>query len=155
MTEEKIKALEKDIIGTVNKTDLCRLCENCPKERMPECEKYDYDCEKCGALDECKCGNCLIGDKNFELRKDYGLADEAPSAEDKTGGWIKPEELLPEDGEHALVIVNGAFGKVVFKNAYEIAKYTSHDGWILRDYPEYENPGIKWWRIAPKLPEEG
>ena len=103
---------------------------------------------------ECKCGNC-ISDKNFELRKDYGLADEAPSAEDESGGWIKPEELLPEDGEHALVIVNGAFGKVVFKNAYEIAKYTSHDGWILRDYPEYENPGIKWWRIVPKLPEEG
>lgn len=154
MTEEKIKALEKDIFDAVNNADLCRLCQNCMIEPRPECVECDLTCEECRAFNECKYGNC-ISDKNFELRKDYGLDDEAPSAEDESGGWIKPEELLPEDGEHALVIVNGAFGKVVFKNAYEIAKYTSHDGWILRDYPEYENPGIKWWRIAPKLPEEG
>lgn len=152
MTEEQIKALEKDILQVANDGAPCLLCENSFCDFR--CEESDYNCVRCKLSGECKCAGCICN-MHFELRKDYGLADEAPSAEDESGGWIKPEELLPEDGEHALVIVNGAFGKVVFKNAYEIAKYTSHDGWILRDYPEYENPGIKWWRIVPKLPEEG
>ena len=154
MTEEKMKALEKDIFGAVNNADLCRLCQNCMIEPRPECVECDLTCEECRAFNECKCGNC-ISDKNFELRKDYGLADEAPSAEDKTGGWIKPEERMPKDGECVLVIVNGAFENLIFENGVELAEYSSKEGWILESFPEYENPGIKWWRTIPEPPEEG
>lgn len=151
MTEEQIKALEKDIVRAADHSDLCRLCQNCMIEPRPECEECDLTCEECRALKECKCGSCADS-KNFELKKDYGLTAETTcTAED--GGWIKPEERMPEEDECVLVIVSGVFGNITFKNAVELAEHTAKEGWILESFPEYENPIIKWWRAIPEPPK--
>lgn len=150
MTEEKIKAFEKDILQVANDGAPCLLCENSFCDFR--CEESDYNCVRCKLSGECKCAGCICN-MHFELRKDYGLADEAPSAEDESGGWIKPEKRMPEEDECVLVIVSGVFGNITFKNAVELAEYSSKEGWILESFPEYENPIIKWWRAIPKPPK--
>ena len=100
------------------------------------------------ALKECKCGSC-VDSKNFELKKDYGLTVETDCAAED-GGWIKPEERMPEEDECVLVIVSGVFGNITFKNAVELAEHTAKEGWILESFPEHENPIIKWWRAIPE-----
>ena len=84
MTEEEIKALEKDILQVANDGAPCLLCENSFCDFR--CEESDYNCVRCKLSGECKCAGCICN-MHFELRKDYGLADEAPSAEDESGGW--------------------------------------------------------------------
>lgn len=155
MTKEKIKALEEDIISAVNNTDLCRLCKNFTYGTRPECEESDYDCESCKEFKSCKCGSCY-SESNFKLKKEYGLADEAPYAEDEAGGWISTEERLPEKFESVLVVVNGKFQNITYEDAIMLGDYDrKEDEWFLEECPDFKFPNVKWWRAIPKPPKEG
>ena len=70
----------------------------------------------------------------------------------KNDGWIPVEERLPEDCEEiVLVQVSGKPGKnILFDNAFEFASYEKEEGWILDNYPEWENPDVIAWKNLPE-----
>ena len=79
-------------------------------------------------------------------------------AADMNNGWIPVEERLPEDCEEiVLVQVSGKPAKnILFDNAFEFASYEKEEGWILDNYPEWENPDVIAWAALsePYKPEE-
>lgn len=64
--------------------------------------------------------------------------------------WTLCSEKLPDEDEIVLVQVNGRPHKnIVLNNALQLAEY-SPDGWIIEEYPEWNDPNVVCWR---KLPE--
>lgn len=66
--------------------------------------------------------------------------------------WISAEERLPEDCEEiVLVQVSGKMAENIwFDNAFELATYVNGEGWILENYPEWENPKVIAWQPLPE-----
>ena len=67
-------------------------------------------------------------------------------------GWIPVEDGLPEDCEEiVLVQVSGKMAENIwFDNAFELATYVNGEGWILENYPEWENPKVIAWQPLPE-----
>lgn len=74
-------------------------------------------------------------------------------------GWISVKERLPDDekdGETVLAIVSGKPHKnITLCHALMTAGYFPGEGWVVNEYPEWENPTITHWMPLPELPEEG
>lgn len=68
--------------------------------------------------------------------------------------WISTKDKLPENDELVLVLVNGKFGNLTFVDAYELATYSTDEGWIIESSPEFEGPSVSWWMPLPELPME-
>ena len=73
-------------------------------------------------------------------------------------GWISVKERLPDDekdGETVLAIVSGKPHKnITLCHALMTAGYFPGEGWVVNEYPEWENPTITHWMPLPEPPEE-
>ena len=69
--------------------------------------------------------------------------------------WVRPESAMPQEGELMLVIVSGRPCRHIrLVYAVELATWTLEDGWILEEYPTYEQAEVHFWAPIPALPEE-
>lgn len=68
--------------------------------------------------------------------------------------WHDPTERLPEDGKPVLVIVSGRpTSHITLHRAMLFAEYWSDEGWILEEFPEWENARPERWRKMPTPPQ--
>ena len=69
--------------------------------------------------------------------------------------WVRPGAAMPPEGELVLVIVSGRPCRHIrLVYAVELATWTLEDGWILEEYPAYEDAEVHFWAPIPELPEE-
>lgn len=73
-------------------------------------------------------------------------------------GWSRPEKgELPPDGETVIAIVSGSPADgITLNGSYQTASYFANDpaGWVIDEWPEWENPTVHCWQPAPEAPEE-
>ena len=73
--------------------------------------------------------------------------------------WISVKERLPDDkkdGETVLAIVSGKPHKnITLCHALMTAGYFPGEGWVVNEYPEWENLTVTHWMPLPEPPEEG
>ena len=73
-------------------------------------------------------------------------------------GWFRPEKgELPPDGETVIAIVSGSpTDGITLTGSYQTASYYGEDsaGWVVDEWPEWENPTVHCWQSAPEAPEE-
>ena len=54
-----------------------------------------------------------------------------------------------------IVIVSGKPKRnITLDNAYELASFSVDEGWILEEWPEWEDPDVKYWIPLPEPPKE-
>lgn len=82
-----------------------------------------------------------------------------PPAHIDRSKWISVKERLPDDekdGEMVLVVASGKpHENITLLYAPVIAGYFPGVGWVVNEYPEWENPTITHWMPLPEPPEEG
>ena len=95
----------------------------------------------------------LCGKENASLDEFLQAVDQLKEA--AMLEWLNPEIELPPDEDHAvLCCVNDVYGNTGFVNAVLLGFYYSVEGWILEQYPEWENPNVTHWMPLPKEPKE-
>ena len=78
------------------------------------------------------------------------------SAQKWQNKWIPVEEAVPADcGDSVLVTVSGCYENKIFENALQLAQYFGIDGWLIEEYPCWEDPEIKAWMHLPEAYESG
>ena len=69
--------------------------------------------------------------------------------------WADMEHEEPVDGMQYLLIVSGKpRSNITLDHAYELAMWDTSSGWILDEYPEWEDPTVHAWAELPDPPEE-
>lgn len=73
--------------------------------------------------------------------------------------WIPVSERLPNDEKDGETVLAVVFGKphenITLYCALMTAGYFSGEGWVVNEYPEWENPIVTHWMPLPEPPEEG
>ena len=73
-------------------------------------------------------------------------------------GWFRPEKgELPPDGETVIAIVSGSpADRITLNGSYQTATCYEENsaGWVVDEWPEWENPTVHCWQPAPEAPEE-
>ena len=73
-------------------------------------------------------------------------------------GWFRPEKgELPPDGETVIAIVSGSpTDGITLNGSYQTATYYGEDsaGWVVDEWPWWENPTVHCWQPTPEAPEE-
>ena len=73
------------------------------------------------------------------------------SIQKRQNGWIPVEEAVPADcGESVLVTVSGQYENKIFENALQLACCFGIDGWLIEEYPHWEEPEVKAWMHLPE-----
>ena len=68
--------------------------------------------------------------------------------------WRDPDVEIPRDDSFIPALVSGKpKANITLISAACIASYCDSDGWIVEEYPEWENPTVEWWMPIPKPPE--
>ena len=68
--------------------------------------------------------------------------------------WISAAERLPETGELVLVAASGRPKKNIWLvDAYLLAGYDEMSGWIIDDFPEWEDVQVSFWMPLPEPPD--
>ena len=68
--------------------------------------------------------------------------------------WISVKDRLPEIYEDVLVIASGNPQKNITLSAAYCFGYISGDGWVIEEYPEWENAYVTHWMMLPDPPKE-
>ena len=69
--------------------------------------------------------------------------------------WVRPEMALPAEDTPVLVIASGQpVHETILDHAVLLAKCYPDEGWVLEEYPDYEQAEIHFWAPIPELPEE-
>jgi len=74
-----------------------------------------------------------------------------------TPKWISTKNRLPnpETECSVLALVSGQPKKnIILDHAYQIAGYYADEGWVIDEYPEWENATVHCWMPLPELPKE-
>lgn len=99
---------------------------------------------------------CGAGTPMQKLFADVCLAG-APTAYVTSVEWIRADERLPDDerdGETVLAIVSGKpHENITLCQAVMLAGYFGEEGWLVNEYPEWENPVVTHWMPLPELPK--
>ena len=73
-------------------------------------------------------------------------------------GWRRPEKgELPTEEVTVIAIVSGSpSAEVTLLGSYQTATYYGEDpaGWVVDEWPEWENPTVHCWQPTPEAPEE-
>ena len=73
-------------------------------------------------------------------------------------GWFRPEKgELPSAGRSVIAIVSGSPAKnITLNGSYQTATYYGEDsaGWVVDEWPAWENPTVHCWQPTPEAPEE-
>lgn len=70
--------------------------------------------------------------------------------------WISVAERLPDEYQGVLCIVDGQPAKnITLEGAYQIGGWDGCGGWIIEEWPEWEDAKVSWWRPLPGPPEKG
>lgn len=73
-------------------------------------------------------------------------------------GWFRPEKgELPPDAGTVIAIVSGSPAKnITLNGSYQTASYFANDpaGWVIDEWPEWENHTVHCWQPIPEAPEE-
>lgn len=92
------------------------------------------------------------------MQEDGEPIDSPPAHIDRSE-WISVKERLPDDkkdGETVLAVVSGkSHENITLCHALMTAGYFPGEGWVVNEYPEWENPTITHWMPLPEPPEEG
>lgn len=82
-------------------------------------------------------------------------AEPEPEPVEALPKWVRPESAMPPEDELVLAIVSGRPCRHIrLVYAVELATWTLEDGWILEEYPAYEDAEVHFWAPIPELPEE-
>ena len=72
-------------------------------------------------------------------------------------GWSRPEKgELPPDAGTVIAIVSGSPADgITLTGSYQTASYFANDpaGWVIDEWPEWENPTVHCWQPTPEAPE--
>ena len=69
--------------------------------------------------------------------------------------WISVKDRLPEEHKVVLCIVNGKpETNITLRNAYQLGSWNKTEGWIIEEYPVWEDAVFSWWQPLPEPPEE-
>ena len=120
-------------------------------------------CLGCAYEDHCSTRGCAVMREAKETLLTLAVENQALrnaansyKAEAQRCAWISVEERLPEEDGLVLAIVNGwPVKNVELQDAYELARYTPAEGWILETWPEWEGADVRWWAKLHEPPEEG
>lgn len=73
-------------------------------------------------------------------------------------GWFRPEKgELPPAGRSVIAIVSGSPRKnITLNGSYQTATYYGEEpeGWVIDEWPEWENPTVHCWQPTPEAPEK-
>ena len=70
-------------------------------------------------------------------------------------GCINAGDSLPESDDTVLAIVSGKpMPNITFEDAFVLASYSTEDGWIIDEYPEWDRAKVSYWMPLPDAPEE-
>ena len=73
-------------------------------------------------------------------------------------GWFRPEKgELPTEGETVLALVSGSpADRITLVGSCQTASYFANDpvGWVIDEWPEWENPIVHCWQPVSAAPEE-
>ena len=72
--------------------------------------------------------------------------------------WVSVEDGLPRDETDGETVIAAVCGKphenITLHSAIMTAGYFEGEGWVVNEYPAWENPTVTHWMPAPELPEE-
>lgn len=69
--------------------------------------------------------------------------------------WINTKIELPPDGEPVLAVVSGRPHKnITLQNAIATAGYFDDGGWLVDEFPQWDNPEVTYWMPLPEPPKE-
>lgn len=79
------------------------------------------------------------------------LIEEAPA----WSPWADMEHELPMDGKSYFIIVSGKpRSNITLDHAYELATWYNDSGWVLDEWPEWEDTKVHAWAELPDPPEQ-
>lgn len=71
--------------------------------------------------------------------------------------WISVKDRLPNDKTDGEIVLAVVWGKphenITLHAAIMTAGYFDGEGWVVNEYPAWENPTVTHWMTLPKLPE--
>lgn len=69
-------------------------------------------------------------------------------------GWVSVEERLPEEDKPVLCIVSGKpRSNIILDEAYQLGSWNYADGWMIDEWPDWEDAAVAWWRELPPPPD--
>ncbi|MBS7226467.1 MAG: DUF551 domain-containing protein [Clostridiaceae bacterium] len=69
--------------------------------------------------------------------------------------WIDTKVELPPDDVTVLAIVSGEpYENITLVSVPCTGAYSESEGWMIDEFPMWENPQVSHWMPIPKLPEE-
>ena len=69
--------------------------------------------------------------------------------------WISVNDRMPDDYDNfMLAIVSGKpQSNIMLMGAVQLAMYSSEDGWIIEEYPEWNGAVVTHWMPLPEPPK--
>lgn len=70
-------------------------------------------------------------------------------------GWVSVEDRLPAENESVLCITNGKPREnITLIATYQIGSWNTTEGWIIDEWPDWEDAEVLWWMPLPEPPKE-
>lgn len=68
--------------------------------------------------------------------------------------WVSVEDRLPAENESVLCITNGKPREnITLIATYQIGSWNATEGWIIDEWPDWEDAEVLWWMTLPEPPE--
>lgn len=128
-----------------------RCCASAGWSGCSYCRREELDVEEVGCGDALK---LFAADRLEELVERCARYAEEIAVLRERQRWIPVTERLPETDELVLAIVSGRPSfQLRLENAIELASFWRDDGWVLEEFPEWEDPQVSHWMPLPAEPE--